>query len=314
MTGGRPAAESSEPVDYLLAGLVVRSAIPLPAPRADAAAAVDVEVAEGVVPSARVVSRPDARVQVGGEEADLTLRWAGVTSMRVEAGRRITVALDDGVSPAAVAPLVLGVGMGLLLHQRGRLVLHASGVALPRGAAAFVGWKGAGKSTAAGALVRRGHPIITDDALPLDIADDGRATAWPGPAPLKLWPESASALGRSPRRLPRLHPKASKRVVADLPRTTTAVPLVALYSLEVADEIRIEPLAGSAALLEVMRHAYAPRFLPSAGATPEHFDRCARLVRGVPVFRLARPAGLDRLDDVARAIEGHVASIGTPAP
>jgi hypothetical protein len=202
--------------------------------------------------------------------------------------------------------------MGLILHQRGRLVLHASAVALPSGAVAFVGWKGAGKSTMAGSLVARGHSIIADDALPLDPDVDGPPMAWPGPAPLKLWPESASALGRHPRRLPRLHPKASKRVVADVAQSSEPLPLRAVYTLDVGADVSIEALRGQAALVELMRHAYAPRFLPAVGATPAHFARCAHVARSVGIYRLTRPATLEGLSSVAAAVERHAASLGRP--
>jgi len=310
MSGGR-ARSGEATADYLIAGLVVRSAIPLPAPAAPAGATPDVTVSEGRVSPAAHPSAEDARLMVEGVESDLRLRWPEIVSMRIEGGRSITVARDAGVATAAVAPLVLGVGFGLLLHQRGRLVLHASAVALPMGAVAFIGWKGAGKSTAAGAMLRRGHPVVTDDALPIETTGAGAPTAWPGPAPLKLWPESAVALGRSPRRLDRLHPAASKRVVPDVAQAPAPVPLLAIYSLEVGDDVAIRALAGAAGLVELMRHSYAPRFLPAAGATPAHFERCAQLAKSVAVCRLVRPPALDRLDEVAQMVEEHASSLAS---
>jgi hypothetical protein len=306
-------AESvAEARDYALAGLVVRSDIALPAPAAsETHGAVDVTVREGPVGELPASDAGRAGPIVAGDEFDLRLLWPGVAAMRVAFGREVTIERFDAEAEH-VAPLVLGVAMGLILHQRGRLVLHASAVALPPGGVAFVGWKGAGKSTMAGALVARGHSIIADDALPLDPDVDGPPMAWPGPAPLKLWPESASALGRHPRRLPRLHPKVSKRVVSDVAQSLAAIPLLAIYSLDVGSDVSIEALRGQAALVELMRHAYAPRFVPAAGATPEHFARCAQVVRSVGIYRLTRPATLEGLPAIAAAVEQHAASLGRP--
>jgi hypothetical protein len=52
-----------------------------------------------------------------------------------------------------------------VLQARGDELLHASAVAMPRGAVAFCGSSGVGKSTLAHQFSRRGHRPIADDAL-----------------------------------------------------------------------------------------------------------------------------------------------------
>jgi hypothetical protein len=291
---------------YVIGGLTVRSAIELPLDPV-AAQPPDVDVTEEPIRSLPQAVEGKRLVATGDDRA-VRLLWPGLAGMEVEAGRSIRIQKDAGVSGAEVAPLVLGVGLGLAIHQRGRLVLHASAVGLPDGAVAFVGVKGAGKSTMAAALASRGHAVVTDDALPVDL-DGNAAMAWPGPAALKLWPESAAAVGRSARRLRRLHPAASKRVVGDLPATSRPVPLRAIYALFVGDEVVIQPMRGQEAILELIRHSYAARFVPSLGATPSHFGRCARIAAEVPIFNLVRPASLDALPDVAAALEAHAAGL-----
>jgi hypothetical protein len=190
-------------------------------------------------------------------------------------------------------------------------VLHASAVGLPSGAVAFVGEKGAGKSTAAGAFLARGYPLLTDDVLPVAGTEGGGdVLALPGPAALKLWPESARALGYAPRRLPRLHPAGTKRVLGAAPAETEGRPLRALYVLDVGEALAVEPVRGHLALVELLRHAYVPRFVPDLGATPAHFARCARVARAVPIFRLRRPPGLEKLPDLVAVVEAHV--VGLP--
>jgi hypothetical protein len=303
---GPPAAHPAT-WHYRIAGLGVRSSISLPLDPV-AAADVDVEVVDREASEVADAPSGGPRLVAGGDDREITLRWRGLASMTIEAGRGMSVVRDPGVASDDVAPLVLGVGMGLILHQRGRLVLHASAVHLPRGAVAFVGMKGAGKSTMAGALTARGALIIADDALPVDM-NGHTAQAWPGPTALKLWPESVTAIGRSPRRVRRLHPRASKRVVVDLMATSQPVPLHAIYSLHVGNDLSVEPMHGHAAVVELIRHSYAARFVPSLGATPEHFSRCVRLAESVQMFSLARPAALDRLAEVAEFVEEHVAGL-----
>ena len=61
----------------------------------------------------------------------------------------------------------LGPVLGLVFHQKNYKIFHASAVALPQGAVAFLGKKGHGKSTLAAAFALQGNPLITDDVLVL---------------------------------------------------------------------------------------------------------------------------------------------------
>ena len=64
-------------------------------------------------------------------------------------------------------------------------MLHASGVVLGGRAALFAGPPGAGKSSLAAALLRRGAPLLSDDTVALELRD-GALIAHPGAALLQL--------------------------------------------------------------------------------------------------------------------------------
>ena len=61
--------------------------------------------------------------------------------------------------------LLLDQVIPLVLSSQGKLVLHASAVATPEGAIAFIGSTGRGKSTLAASFTKRGFPLLTDDCL-----------------------------------------------------------------------------------------------------------------------------------------------------
>src|SRR5262245_23686011 len=65
----------------------------------------------------------------------------------VRGGNEITIDPPANADPGLIRVMLLGPVMGLLLHQRGFLLLHASSVAIDGGAVAFVAVKGMGKST-----------------------------------------------------------------------------------------------------------------------------------------------------------------------
>ena len=81
-----------------------------------------------------------------------------------EAGEEVIVQI--GYVEPPLRTFLLGPALAVLLHQRGRLVLHAGAVAVNGRVAAFLGGPSWGKSTTTAALDRRGHGIMADDVDP----------------------------------------------------------------------------------------------------------------------------------------------------
>jgi hypothetical protein len=87
--------------------------------------------------------------------------------------------------------------LGILLFQRGDILLHASAVRLPNGdGIVFMGEPGAGKSTTAAAFVKAGCNIISDDLVAIRIIDE-KPYLIPSFPQIKLWKKSVEGLGYS---------------------------------------------------------------------------------------------------------------------
>ena len=202
---------------------------------------------------------------------------------------------------------ILGPTLGLLLHQRGWLILHASGISIDQRAILFLGAPGWGKSTTAAALYAHGHAIVADDVIPVEL--NGESTiVHPGFPQLKLWPEAAASLGDSVETLPRVHPNFEKRV-----RRTgdgfalSPLPLKCIYVLAEGAKQEIQPIGAQYAIVELVRHSYAAQFLGATETSALHFEQCARLANRVPIRALRRPRALKELSELARLVENDVA-------
>lgn len=87
--------------------------------------------------------------------------------------------------------------LGILLFQRGDILLHASAIKLPNGdGVVFMGEPGAGKSTTAAAFVKAGCKIISDDLVAIRIIDNTPFLV-PSFPQIKLWKKSVEGLGYS---------------------------------------------------------------------------------------------------------------------
>lgn len=126
------------------------------------------------------------------------LSWGPVADLLIENGRTIKVVPGPAADDESLRLFVGGAGIGVLLHQRGLLVLHGSAVEIRGQAIGFVGSKGWGKSTTATALHQRGHPLVTDELLVVDLNRDGAPTVRRGSPYLKLWHDALLGTGGKP--------------------------------------------------------------------------------------------------------------------
>ena len=235
------------------------------------------------------------------------LFWKGVGKVLVRNGSQIIVDPIPGVEEELVRLFVLGSAMGLLLHQRGLLVLHGSSVAIDGGVSIFLGESGWGKSTTAAAFHARGHCLMADDITAVQM-DLPQSVVLPGYPHIKLWPESARALGIDPDRLPRLHSHVDKRVLHTV-SPPSALPLRSIYILARDAESGIDILSPQSALVQLLSHTYVARWLLPTGTAPTHMRQCAKLVATVPIRRLRVCGDLDALSRLVDRVEADLSGV-----
>lgn len=80
-------------------------------------------------------------------------------------GKLITCHSSPGIDEGLIAILLRGTVLSYVLGLSGHLVLHASAVAVDRGAVAFAGAAGMGKSTCAALMCAVGARLVSDDVL-----------------------------------------------------------------------------------------------------------------------------------------------------
>ncbi len=239
---------------------------------------------------------------------DIHYVWRGICRVRIRAGAEIIVQQEGAGVDEAIINLVIGPFIALAMHQRGRLVLHGSGVRIAGNAVGFLGNSGQGKSTTVAAFLHAGYNVLTDDLLSIVEACEGFA-AHLGSPQIKLWPESVRAIGENPEHLPKIASAKDKRLFGfrrDL--VAPMLPLSCLYVLEEGQE-QIEPLGPNEALAELARHSYCAVLVDELGDRQRHFLQCARLAAKIPVRRLRRPLSLEHLSRVIALVEEDLSAL-----
>lgn len=163
---------------YSAYGLILVSTLPFPellAGEGKADIHIDINQLECTAPRD---NSPILCTNVAPNRAQLI--WGGVGDLLIEDGQRITVVPSPDADQDALRLFVLGAGLGVLLHQRGMLVLHASAVVIDAQVIGFIGAKGWGKSTMVATLHQRGHTLISDELLVIRFDDQGQPWVIPG--------------------------------------------------------------------------------------------------------------------------------------
>ena len=238
----------------------------------------------------------DDRVFAYGYAGDgcWTMEWPGYATFRFgpSIGEGVVRATHrSGVAPSRIEDTCRRSVLPLALQASGYETLHASAVSTDAGVTAFCGERGAGKSTVAYALARRGLRQYADDTLVLSVTPGG-ADALPLPFTPRLREASARFFD------------VTSEAPALRSRHSSALPLVAVCVLSPSPDAFapvIDTLDGTAAFKALLAHAHC--FDPH---TPSQRERLLRnyldLSAHVPVHAVRYAPGLKRLDDLLNTI------------
>lgn len=266
------------------------------------------------------VSQADVRVRCGATPAELGApRRVGATwqlddtaflfdvpqiaRFLVTDGSEIVIDLHETSTSTDAAPFLLGTGFGVLLHQRGQLVLHAATVAYRGRGVALCGVTGAGKSTLAAALCRAGGDFVGDDVAAIHFDEGGVPTILPDGRQHRLWMDAVEQLALTDRLGPAVRPSIQKFHV-DPPRIAPQgpTPLTAIFILKTTDSTRLIELEPADAAALLRDEVYRSRPASHLGRDADLFRQIAGLLGRVRVFLFDRAMGFDMLDDTVAAI------------
>jgi hypothetical protein len=243
--------------------------------------------------------------------SDYLLRFPALADFLVSAdGKDIRCYPVPDTPLETIRHLFLDQVIPLVLSLQGRLVLHASAVVAPKGAIAFLGATGQGKSTLTGSFVKQGFSLLTDDCLLLK-EEAGQLFGSPSYPGLRLWPDVISTLfGQEPVRSQVAHYTEKKRLGVDsdlLPFSADPAPLQRIYVLAPYEEtedtwaITLAPLSPRDAFIELVKHACRLDIIARERLN-EEFECLGRMAASFPLHRLTFPRDLSLLPAVREAI------------
>ena len=293
--------------NYKIFGFIVESTFPfLDMPETIGESVVSISY--GTVPQNLTESKVKGlRYEANTDEFLLTVDNVG--RYYVAHGNTVIIAPENGACEAEIMLFLMGSAMGALLFQRNFLPLHGSAVIVGDGnyGAIFLGPSGVGKSTLAGALQKKGYPLLADDICAISIADNGKALIIPGFPRLKLWADTLIKFDDDRKGLNRVR-KDEEFEKYFYPAQNFAAEPIAVGSVFILnshnkDEFEISSLTGAEKIDPLLKNTFRANFLKGIGSKQEHFKQCAAVAAQSRVQRITRPQKGFRLKELIAEIE-----------
>ncbi|MDP3034261.1 MAG: hypothetical protein Q8M97_04020 [Methanobacteriaceae archaeon] len=236
-------------------------------------------------------------------EDSVYLVWNNIDICQISKGKEIIVNSQTGIAESFLRALILGPALGILLHQRGRLVLHASAVHMNDVAVAFMGHNGAGKSTTTFSFMNSGYPLIADDILSIEFRDN-IPVVFPGLPRIKLWPESMEIFDKSIESFP-IHPESRKRSYLVDDFCNQVVSLKHIYVIENKEKTYLEELKPQEALIELIKNSYCANIFQNSDQAT-NLEEYGKIVKNVSIKQLNIERSLDKIPEMVNLVEQDV--------
>jgi hypothetical protein len=289
---------------YRAYGLIIESQLVCPdlVPVSDTTP--DVVVSYGNVPDQL------ENIQVAGwkfqANADQVLiKTDRIASILVSQGKRVVIEPKAGAGEDDVRALLLGWGMGALLHQRNVLPLHGSAISVGDECVTFCAPSGTGKSSMATLFVKRGYRLLDDNIVAIDYLD-GAYMVHPGSPVIKL-PDDVlqkpdySFVTPGPF-LPALR-KYPMRIRQDYSSHPQLLKKIYILTRGEAKAHALMPLAGRIEFDYLMKNVFCLRFLQGMDKLSHQFRTLESIAARTPVMEVRLPDWPMPYDHVADLVE-----------
>lgn len=260
----------------------------------------DVQIRFGTTPD-RLPQAVDGGLCLAAAPGEALLSLPGIGRFHVRDGAQIVIEPALDIAQDHLRVFLLNLVFGLLLLQRGELVLHAAVIETDDGCIALAGESGTGKSTLAAALHARGRRVLSDEfCVVRDIPGQGPSVI-PGPPYLQVWGDALSRLGHDPERLEPVRPGLKKYVLPlGSGHADRVLPLRGIHVLFPwnGSGAESEALSGADCMEACISNTYRSEYLRPLGLTAAHFAQALKLVGEVPLLRLRTPGHWGAMDQM----------------
>jgi len=267
---------------------------------------VDIIIKKGKVPDISeniVINTPN--VKIGKDNY-----WSNIENVAkfyVEHGRLIILEPYENASFEEMKLYIFGSCMGAALYQRRILPLHASAVNVGGKGILLTGEPGAGKSTIAAVIYRRGYKILTDDVTAVASDSPLESIMYPGYPGQKLWEDAIERIGIKEEKnsLNRITGNLDKySIKSNLYYEYKPIPIRVITEIipSETNDLRLEEIKGGDKLVVIMKNTYRKILVDAMDLREWYFRQCVAIAANVIVYRITRPQDQHLEQEIANLI------------
>lgn len=229
--------------------------------------------------------------------------WQDICLCSVRKGKEIIINPSTGLDESFIRTIIFGIGLAILLYQRGMLVLHANAVSIGGKAVAFIGPPGIGKSTTSIFLHNKGHNLLSDDILAIKVTENDNPLVFPGFNTLKFWPEVIEILGENPKTMPKVNSYYKKHFYNVINNfNQEPIPLKSIYLIEEGEKTAIIDMSIQESLVELIKSSYCARMFDNDKLFL-NLKQSAKIVEEVPVKTLRVKKSFEDIPKLVEILE-----------
>lgn len=169
----------------------------------------DIKIKTGITP--KTIENPvytGKLVIISNNQALITVK--DIAKFFISEGKLIVIEKIETASFEEVKLYLLGIILGIIMHQRNELILHANVLNINDYAVLLAGNSGAGKSTFTALMLEKGLYLVSDDIALIRFDDKNNPWVYPGFPRIKLHIDSIKSLNIDKNKIVQLHQKIEK--------------------------------------------------------------------------------------------------------
>lgn len=261
-----------------------------------------IEVCQGIVPD-RLKTVEECCTRIEAKDSYFSNKYC---YFHINEGKKIVYERKPECVETKLQSFILGWGLAILFHQRGKISIHCSCLANEKGAVLISGGSGSGKSTLSRALLEKGYTLMADDVAVLDLNgkdETGRdvAMAYPAFPFQKLCAEEMRARGIATEGLIHVDEERDKYLVPYSKEfSPEPVPLRTVIYLGKSDgdSIVSYELTGGEKFTECMRGLFLMPLFRDKLYSTENGMRGLRFASLAPMYKIIRPREKDTREEI----------------
>jgi hypothetical protein len=280
---------------YTAFGLVINSEFFLPELEYSEEKA-DVSIIEGPLMPSKTkpddLEGPNCNFMISPDE--FTFFIAHLAKFSIQNGSRIVIEPYKNADLQTIRAYLLGMGLGILLIQKGLIPVHGSAVTVAGKAVIFTGNNGAGKTTLCSWFQKYGYGYLADDISAIKFDNCRKPMVQPGFSQQRVCENTAAKLNLNVRELPQASMHDDKYII-DNKRLfiSRPAPLQSIVEIMGAENSRptIRKITGIEKIHYLMRNIYCAGIYQGIGFNNEFFESCLQIVKQINIYQLQRPKG-----------------------